>query len=455
MLTSIVAAIVILGLLIVVHELGHFVMAKQLGVRVLRFSIGYPPRIWGIRRGETEYVIGATPFGGYVRMLGDEIGGDPKPEELANYLNEIGIDLVAAAVKRGHIDKGAKPAEALPMIAPRLANVETEPAGATAAKREFGRALRPDESLLLAEIRNRDSVEAAVKSLSERGPRILIDSFRKRSFPAQPLMRRTLIVLAGPLANLLFAPVLLIFIFLYGVPQLLPVVGEVKDGMPAQQAGIQPGDRIVTANGKPLMTWAEFSEQVKSGDGSPLTLEIERKVDNQTSVKSLLIKPARDKQDTIYGTKIDTWIIGVTPRGDEIIKRVGPIDAVYFGTMTTIAMTTQLGVGIYHIIAGDTPVRGALGGPILIAQMAGRQAQEGFANVALFTVMLSLQLGIVNLLPVPLLDGGHLLFFAFEGVRGKPLALRHREVALQVGLFLLVALMAFVIFNDITRIVQG
>jgi regulator of sigma E protease len=96
-----------------------------------------------------------------------------------------------------------------------------------------------------------------------------------------------------------------------------------------------------------------------------------------------------------------------------------------------------------------------LGGPILIAQMAGRQAQEGFANVALFTVMLSLQLGIVNLLPVPLLDGGHLLFFAFERVRGKPLALRHREVALQVGLFLLVALMAFVIFNDITRIVQG
>ncbi|MGH7948629.1 MAG: RIP metalloprotease RseP [Candidatus Binataceae bacterium] len=455
MLTSIVAAIVILGLLIVVHELGHFVMAKQLGVRVLRFSIGYPPRIWGIRRGETEYVIGATPFGGYVRMLGDEIGGTPKPEELAIYLNEIGFDLVGAAARRATIDKRAKPAEALPLLAARLANADSGSPGDAAAEGEFGRALRPEESLLLSEISSRESVEAAVKALSERAPQVLIDSFRKRSFPAQPLMNRVLIVLAGPVANLLFAPILLVALFLYGVPQLLPIIGDVKAGLPADGAGIQKGDRILSVNGVALQTWAEFSDQVKSGDGSPLKLEIQRKVDGQMLVKKLVIKPTREVQDTVYGTKVDSWIIGVTPRGDEIMRRAGPIDAIYYGTRTTVTMATQLGVGIYHIVVGDTPVRGALGGPILIAQMAGKQAQEGLANVALFTVMLSLQLGIVNLLPVPLLDGGHLLFFAFEGVRGKPLALRHREVALQVGLFLLVALMAFVIFNDITRIVQG
>ncbi len=455
MLTSIVAAIAILGVLIVVHELGHFVMAKRLGVRVLRFSIGYPPRLFGIRRGETEYVIGATPFGGYVRMLGDEIGEEPKPEELATYLNEVGKDLVAAAVRQGTVEKGAKPAEALPKIAGALATAEAGAADGAASARVIGRTLRPDEALVLSEIRDRGSAEAAVKSLSERAPQILVGSFRKRSFPAQPLLRRTLIVLAGPLANLLFAPVLLTVLCVYGVPQLLPVVGEIKEGMPAQSAGIQTGDRIVAVNGNQISTWAEFSELVKSGDGSPLNLEIERKAGDVTSRTSLVLKPALEEQDTIYGTRVETWIIGVTPRGDETIRRAGPLEAVYLGAKTSVALTAQLMVGIYHIVVGDTPVRGALGGPILIAQMAGRQAAEGFANVALFTVMLSLQLGIINLLPVPLLDGGHLLFFAYEGVRGRPLALRHREVALQVGLFLLVALMAFVIFNDISRIVQG
>jgi len=118
-------------------------------------------------------------------------------------------------------------------------------------------------------------------------------------------------------------------------------------------------------------------------------------------------------------------------------------------------MAWMLVSGIAKIVTGATPVREALGGPIMIAQMAGQQAHEGFANIALFTVMLSLELGIINLLPVPMLDGGHLAFFVIEGVRGKPLKVRHREIAQQVGLFLLVVLMAFVIFNDISRIVQG
>jgi regulator of sigma E protease len=122
---------------------------------------------------------------------------------------------------------------------------------------------------------------------------------------------------------------------------------------------------------------------------------------------------------------------------------------------TSWEMSVQMVVGIASIFSGSTPVREALGGPIMIAQLAGQEAHRGLANLAMFTVMLSLELGIINLLPVPLLDGGHLLFFVFEGARGKPLELRYREAMLQVGLFLLVALMAFVIFNDISRIVQG
>ena len=168
-----------------------------------------------------------------------------------------------------------------------------------------------------------------------------------------------------------------------------------------------------------------------------------------------MITPTRLDQKTIYGTNATTWVIGVQPRGDEIAKRYGPIDAVKEACETSVEMTVQMVVGIASIFTGSTPVREALGGPIMIAQMAGQEAHRGIANLAMFTVMLSLELGIINLLPVPLLDGGHLLFFVFEGIKGKPLELRYREAMLQVGLFLLVALMAFVIFNDISRIVQG
>jgi len=170
---------------------------------------------------------------------------------------------------------------------------------------------------------------------------------------------------------------------------------------------------------------------------------------------TIVITPTRIDQKTIYGTSAPTWIIGVQPSGKETVKHYGPLGAVREACKTTAEITSQTLIGMASIFAGSVPLKDALGGPIQIAQMAGKEAHDGFANLATFTVMLSLNLGIINLLPVPLLDGGHLLFFAFEGVRGKPLELRYREMMLQVGLFLLVALMAFVIFNDISRIVQG
>jgi regulator of sigma E protease len=238
---------------------------------------------------------------------------------------------------------------------------------------------------------------------------------------------------------------------MYGVPQMLPVVGKTTKDLPAANAGLQAGDKIVSVNGQPMETWADFSKTVKAGDGSPVKLEIDRNSAHST----IVVTPTRLDQKTIYGTNATTWVIGVQPRGDEIAKRYGPIDAVKEACETTVEMTVQMVVGIASIFTGSTPVREALGGPIMIAQMAGQEAHRGIANLAMFTVMLSLELGIINLLPVPLLDGGHLLFFVFEGIKGKPLELRYREAMLQVGLFLLVALMAFVIFNDISRIVQG
>ena len=447
MIHSILSAALVFAVLVVVHEAGHFAMAKKVGVRVLRFSIGYPPKLFGFRRGETDYSIGATPFGGYVRMLGDEVGEKPTPEEIALYLHEVGLDLIGAAREHGAALTGAGFDDNLRALAERLSE-----SAAGVAHSVIGRELKPDEALLLNEARGQAKVDDIIKSLSEHPPTLLVEAYCKRAFPTQSLGKRVLIVLAGPLANIVFAPLLLTFVFMYGVPQLLPVVGKTTKDLPAAKAGLQAGDRILAVNGQPMETWADFSKTVKAGDGSPITLEIDRPHGARSTI---VIKPTRLEQKTLYGTNATTWVIGVQPSGDEVTKRYGPIGAVKEAGETSVEMTVQMVVGIASIFTGSTPVKDALGGPIMIAQMAGQEAHRGLANLAMFTVMLSLELGVINLLPVPLLDGGHLLFFVFEGVKGKPLELRYREAMLQVGLFLLVALMAFVIFNDISRIVQG
>lgn len=425
-------------------------MAKRVGVRVLRFSIGYPPRIFGIRRGETDYSIGATPFGGYVRMLGDEVGEEPKTEELLGYLRELGLDLIGAARERGAVQTDSDFETDLRLIADRLGAE-----GPDAASRTIGRELKVDEALLLDAIRRRATVAEAIKSLANDQPKELVEAYDLRAFPTQPLRNRVLIVLAGPLANLIFAPLLLTIVFLFGVPMLLPVIGQVKKDLPAFKAGLRTGDTIASINGQAMESWSDFSTTIKGGDGSPLTLVIEREEKGAKSRQTFVIKPTQSEQKTIYGTMGSSWVIGVLPRGDEIEKHFGPMGAVWEAGKTTVEMTGQMFVGIATIASGAVPARDALGGPIAIAQQAGKYAHQGFSSLAQFAVMLSLELGIINLLPVPLLDGGHLLFFVFEGARGKPLELRYREMMLQVGLFLLVALMAFVIFNDISRIVQG
>jgi regulator of sigma E protease len=456
MITSIVAAVVIFAILIIVHEAGHFMMAKRLGVRVLRFSIGYPPRIFGIRRGETDYAIGATPLGGYVRMLGDEIADEPSADTIKSYLKELQLDVVGAARGCGW-PGGREPAgnkdAVLAAVAGELApgGSDSDMARQTAV---LGRAARPDEMILLREAARLDSAERAFQTLADARPPALLREFNARAFPSQRLAKRFAIVLAGPAANLLFGPLLMMVVFMFGVPTMLPVVGTVKAGTPAAQAGLRAGDRIMSVDGKAVDSWDDLSSTVKSSNGAHLKIMIERASPKSAAGKiSLTVNPRLLPEQTIYGNVAPTWVIGVTPRGDVMTRRFSFLEAVKAGSVETVRMMGTLFVGIAKIFEGATPVRQALGGPIMIAQIAGHEAHQGFADVALFTVMLSLELGVINLLPVPLLDGGHLLFFVIEGIRGKPLQLRHREIAMQVGLFLLVVLMAFVIMNDISRII--
>jgi regulator of sigma E protease len=472
MLLSVIAAVVIFAILVLVHETGHFLMAKRVGVRVLRFSIGYPPRIFGIRRGETDYALGATPLGGYVRMLGDEMAEEPGPDTIKSYLREIALDLITAAKATGwlkphaqtdtagaHTNRGFEE-WALGVLATAL--VEPHPAASSASTAlqphevqtpavVLGRDLTLVEKRLLEQVLACGTLNGAIDALAETRPVVLLEAFKARAFPSQRLAARFAIVLAGPFANMIFAPLLMILVFMIGVPTLLPVIGKVQQNMPASHAGLRPGDRVTAVNGKAIKSWDDLSDAVKNSSGDELHLMVVR-VSGQGSTP-LTIMPQRLPEETIYGNKVPTWVIGVLPRGDKVILSYGPLGAIRAGTVQTAQLLATLCIGIAKIFEGATPVRQALGGPIMIAQMAGREAHQGFADVALFTVMLSLELGIINLLPVPLLDGGHLLFFAIEGIRGKPMQLRHREIAMQVGLFLLVVLMAFVILNDISRII--
>src|SRR5271156_956345 len=383
MIHAILSAALVFAVLVVVHEAGHFAMAKKVGVRVLRFSIGYPPKVLGFRRGETEYSLGATPFGGYVKMLGDEVGEKPTPDEIKLYLHEIGLDLIAAARDHGSVLVGVID-EKLLTLAERLSA-----SGGGAAQTMLGRDLRPDEALLLNQVRGQPKVDDTIKELAEHPPTLLVEAYCSRAFPTQSLGKRILIVLAGPLSNIIFAPLLLSFVFMYGVPQLLPVVGKTTKDLPAARAGLLTGDRILSVNGEPMKTWTDFSKTVKAGDGSAIKLEIERPHGARSTI---VIKPARLDQKTIYGTSAPTWVIGVQPSGDETTVRYGPLGAVEEAGKNSGEMTGQMVVGIATIFTGSTPVKDALGGPIMIAQMAGQEAHRGLANLAMFTVMLSLEL---------------------------------------------------------------
>lgn len=482
MITSIVSAVIIFAILIIVHEAGHFAMAKRSGVRVLRFSVGYPPKLFGIRRGETEYAIGATPLGGYVRMLGDEVSEEPTAETLEGYLRELHSDLVEAARRHGAAaELGAERDQALLRLAHRFAPAGggNRPSAASAAAASanapalavepaphplpaagveeiIGRQVRPDEALLLDEVERRGAVDEAIKSMVERRPPALMECYRAQAFPTQSLWRRTKIVAAGPFANILFAPILMAGIYIYGVPYVKPIIGSVKQGMPAYAAGLRVGDEVLAVDGRKIESWADLSDAVRSSGGARLKFELARPAAGGAPSKlSIQVAPVRQKEETIYGTKAPVWIVGVTPRGDEGTLHYGPLRAIGASVKATASLSYTMAVGIMMVINGSTPAREALGGPIMIAKMAGKEAHRGLVDLAGFTVMLSLELGIINLLPVPLLDGGHLFFFLLEGLRGKPLQLRHREFAMQIGLLLLVALMTFVIVNDLSHIMHS
>jgi regulator of sigma E protease len=356
-LFTVLSFAVALGVLVFVHELGHFAVAKRIGVRVLRFSIGFGPVILARKRGETEYALSAIPMGGYVKMLGEEEADDP------------------AAI--------------------------AEP---------------------------------------------------ERAFSTQSPGRRAAIVFAGPGMNFVFAFVVYALLFaLVGVelPSNKPIVGGVTPGMPAAQVGLRANDRILAIDDRPIITWEALSKSVVDSGGRPLRLTVER----EGAELKLDITPALQDSRTMFGEPAGSvYRIGIEASHEWMA--VGPLQALGAAAEQTWTATVMVVKGLVLMVKGRVPLR-ELGGPIAIARAAGEQARAGSRHFLSMLAFLSINLGVLNLLPIPALDGGHLAFFTVEGLLRRPLRPRHREIAQQVGLLLLLTLMVFVFYNDIHRLVQG
>ncbi len=351
---NIVVAILALVVLITLHELGHFMAARALGVGVLRFSIGFGPVIWSRQRGRTEYCLSVVPLGAYVRMVG---------EDDASMIDASGVS---------------------------------------------------------------------------------------DAFNTKPRWARAIIVAGGPVANLITAWALYAIVFTLGVPVLTSTVGEVKADFPAAAAGILTGDRIVSVDGRPTGEWDELSEAVRASAGRSLKLEIER----GGKSRQIELTPKDAEGSTIFGEKIASWVIGVGPSGAILTESLGPLEAIREGFWRTIEVIELTVMSLVKLVQGVVPAS-SLGGPIMIVNLAGDQAQAGIGALLAFMAVLSVNLGVLNLFPIPVLDGGQLVFLAIESITRRPLGVRVRDLAMQVGVVLLVSLMGFALFNDIHRLVTG
>lgn len=358
MFITIVAFIIMLGILIFFHELGHFLVAKANGVGVLKFSLGFGPALIKKRFGETEYLLSALPLGGYVKMLGE---GDHGENETVT-----------------HIDPS-------------------------------------------------------------------------KSFSAKPLKVKAAIVAAGPGFNLMLAVLIYTVIAWSGIPTLSPTIGTIQDKSPAYGAGLMSGDRIISIGATSIKSWEEIPSLLEKSGARPVDLVIER---SGTQFR-VHVTPQMTKDKNIYGETIEHPIIGISPSGETFTTRYGPLSGIGYGFSQTWWVIKVTGIAFSKIATGSINLKESLGGPIMIAQVSGKTFKAGALPFIALIAFISINLAIINILPIPVLDGGYLLIFLIEGITGKPIKDKPREIAQQIGLFLLILLMLFAFYNDIARIIAG
>ncbi|HKK26961.1 MAG TPA: RIP metalloprotease RseP [Gemmatimonadota bacterium] len=462
MLTTLLATAVVLGVLILVHELGHFMAAKAVDIEVPRFSIGMGPRAVGFRWGETEYVISWLPLGGYVKMAGM---GEEEAFEALEGGAEPGEDGEAREPSDRDFDAKSLPARALVISAGVIMNFLFAVVAFAVIGGIWG--VPPEPPARLGGVEP-SALPPGTYALSGVPPGSRIDSVGGRAVSSWSDLSMALATAeAGPI-TLHFQDVGPVTIRLPAEDSLrsallgalqpdlsIPaVLSEVESGSPADSAGLQPGDRVVEAEGKPVRGWQDFVQTIKSHPGTPLPVTVER---DGSRVPLRVVPEARTNagaEDTLrYG------FLGVSVSRGLLARqlapvRVGPLEAVGHGFDQAWVWTRTTVDIVVGLVTGRVSAR-SLGGPIMIGKVSGEAARLGISALLRFMAILSINLAILNLLPVPVLDGGHLLFLGIEGVRGRPLSLETRLRWTKVGLFLVAALMIWAIASDLLRLFGG
>ena len=354
---SFMAIILVLGGLIFFHELGHFLVAKAFRVGVKTFSLGFGPRLFGFRKGTTDYQVAAFPLGGYVSMVGEADPADiPEPFTEAD------------------------------------------------------------------------------------------------SFSLRPAWQRLCIIVAGPLFNLVLAWFIYWGIFFaHGQEFLVPQVGAVSPNSPAMHAGLQPGDTILEIGGAPIERWEELVAAVMESRGGAMALTVQRGRD----IIRVTASPAPFERKTLFGETKTSWAIGLVPSGAKGAAQFGFLDAGEQGVAHAVMITRLIGESIVKMFERVVPLD-SMGGPIRIAKEIHQQASSGsISGILLLAAFISLNLGLLNLLPIPVLDGGHIVFLLFEMIRRKPASEQFQEISIRIGVALLLGLMVFVTYNDISKWIQG
>jgi regulator of sigma E protease len=259
---------------------------------------------------------------------------------------------------------------------------------------------------------------------------------------------RARIVAAGPIVNALVSTVALWVVLVIGYPELLPTVGRLIEDMPAKAAGLEIGDRIRSVDGQPIRTWDELTKLVHHSPERPLRLEIER----DKKPLSLTVTPKARPSTDPFGRTKTVGLIGIVPRGDFEPYRVGPLQAVKETFQKELEWTAQIGLSLWALATGRVSAQESLTGPIGILYLTSEAARMGFSSLLYLVSIFSLSLAVFNVFPIPILDGGHLLFLVFEKVRGRPVSLKIQEQATKVSFALLLTLFVFICINDVQRL---
>jgi regulator of sigma E protease len=356
MLTGTIAVILVLGGLIFFHELGHFLVARSLGIGVRVFSLGFGPRLFGLKSGKTEYRLSAVPLGGFVSLAG-----------------------------------------------------ELEP---TDESGEFS---------------------------------------REELFLARPPWQRMLVVLAGPVCNVLLAWCITWGLLLvHGETGLAPRIGAVVKESPAEAAGLKPGDEILAVDGQAVRFFSDLVQFVQGGGGQPLAVSVRR----GSGVLDVAVRPAFQVGRTLFGEEVRVPMIGIAASQEVVALPVDGASSLVAATRVTWNLLRLTVQGLIKLIERVIPLE-SIGGPIMIAQLVGSQARSGgLSDVLSLTALISVNLGVLNLLPIPVLDGGHILGFGIEMLRGRPLSERVRRAATGFGVAFLLALLGLATYNDISRLLK-